>query len=214
MTQPTLNVECIHSWLLEVLLLNRIFNPRLMTKGRWNVIENHEKTFWSFQKTSDVTWINLFSRIIDSVAITNMSSILPKARPTLSWDKALFLFLLVNGFPPGKVDLTLTPAFNTCVFESNKYCWITCIFAFTWLRWHQKDLKLNTRNKRMLALEKTNGPYAWLRQTSAPSLVCKILCIYTLCAWVFFSTLLPWELRKTLQHYYFKTRLGAHARLT
>ena len=28
------------------------------------------------------------------------------------------------------------------------------------------DLKLNTRNKRMLAVEKTNGPYVWLRQAS------------------------------------------------
>ena len=28
------------------------------------------------------------------------------------------------------------------------------------------DLKLNTRNKRMLAAEKTNGPYVWLRQAS------------------------------------------------
>ena len=32
----------------------------------------------------------------------------------------------------------------------------------------------------------------------------KILCIYSLCAWVFFSTLLPWELRKTLQHILFQ----------
>ena len=32
----------------------------------------------------------------------------------------------------------------------------------------------------------------------------KILCIYSLCAWVFFSTLLPWELRKTLQHLLFQ----------
>ena len=32
----------------------------------------------------------------------------------------------------------------------------------------------------------------------------KILCIYSLCAWVFFSTLLPWVLSKTLQHLLFQ----------
>ena len=85
---------------------------------------------------------------------------------------------------------TLTPAFNTCVFESNKYCWITCIFAFTWLRWHQKDLKLNTRNKRTLALEKTNGPYAWLHQTSPPSLVWiqNSLYLQSLCVGILFNS--------------------------
>ena len=43
-----------------------------------------------------------------------------------------------------------------------------------------------------------NSPYAWLRQTSKfhqqASFVNKIFCICTFCAWVFFSTLLPWEL--------------------
>ena len=42
-----------------------------------------------------------------------------------------------------------------------------------------------------------NSPYAWLRQTSKfhqqASFVNKIFCICTFCAWVFFSTLLPWE---------------------
>ena len=43
----------------------------------------------------------------------------------------------------------------------------------------------------------SNSPYAWLRQTSKfhqqASFVNKIFCICTFCAWVFFSTLLPWE---------------------
>ena len=42
-----------------------------------------------------------------------------------------------------------------------------------------------------------NGPYAWLRQTSKfhnqASFESKILRICTLYAWVFFSTVLPWE---------------------
>ena len=42
-----------------------------------------------------------------------------------------------------------------------------------------------------------NSPYAWLCQTSKfhqqASFVNKIFCICTFCAWVFFSTLLPWE---------------------
>ena len=42
-----------------------------------------------------------------------------------------------------------------------------------------------------------NSAYAWLRQTSKfhqqASFVNKIFCICTFCAWVFFSTLLPWE---------------------
>ena len=45
--------------------------------------------------------------------------------------------------------------------------------------------------------EALNSPYAWLRQTSKfhqqASFVNKIFCICTFCAWVFFSTLLPWE---------------------
>ena len=45
--------------------------------------------------------------------------------------------------------------------------------------------------------EHLNSPYAWLRQTSKfhqqASFVNKIFCICTFCAWVFFSTLLPWE---------------------
>ena len=47
MTKKTLNVEFIQSWLLEVVLFNGIFNPCSITKGRWNVIENHEKSYWS-----------------------------------------------------------------------------------------------------------------------------------------------------------------------
>ena len=46
-------------------------------------------------------------------------------------------------------------------------------------------------------LKRSNSPYAWLRQTSKfhqqASFVNKIFCICTFCAWVFFSTLLPWE---------------------
>ena len=46
-------------------------------------------------------------------------------------------------------------------------------------------------------IQQHNSPYAWLRQTSKfhqqASFVNKIFCICTFCAWVFFSTLLPWE---------------------
>ena len=40
---------------LEVLLFNWIFSSCSMTKGHCNVIENHEKTYWSFQMTSNLT---------------------------------------------------------------------------------------------------------------------------------------------------------------
>ena len=52
-----------------------------------------------------------------------------------------------------------------------------------------------------------NGPYAWLRQTNKfhhqASFARKILCICTICAWVFFSNLLRWDilLCKTSQLY-------------
>ena len=60
----------------------------------------------------------------------------------------------------------------------------------------------------------SNSPYPWLRQTSKfhqqASFVNKIFCICTFCAWVFFSTLLPWEFIsvKLRLFFNFKTRLG------
>ena len=61
-------------------------------------------------------------------------------------------------------------------------------------------LKIFTDVRRMKTewlMHTTNSPYAWLRQKSKfhqqASFVNKIFCICTFCAWVFFSTLLPWE---------------------
>ena len=60
-----------------------------------------------------------------------------------------------------------------------------------------KELIPRTRVFFRVPGSRVNSPYAWLRQTSKfhqqASFVNKIFCICTFCAWVFFSTLLPWE---------------------
>ena len=63
-------VESIQSLLLEVLLFNWIFNWCLLTKGRWNVIENHEKCSWSVQVTSSVTCLETFRNIKMHCSVT------------------------------------------------------------------------------------------------------------------------------------------------
>ena len=80
---------------------------------------------------------------------------------------------------------------------------------FTW-RWRSSGSwgnPLRSGNRPVHMISHFNGPYAWLRQTSKfhhqASFARKILCIYTLCTWVFFSNLLPWDilLCKTSQLY-------------
>ena len=68
-------------------------------------------------------------------------------------------------------------------------------FVLYWLGWEDQKQLCKTLSYFLVA--KHNSPYAWLRQTSKfhqqASFVNKIFCICTFCAWVFFSTLLPWE---------------------
>ena len=145
-----LNVECtcIQSWLLEVLLFNWIFGSCSLTNGRCNVIENHEKSYWSFQMTSNliclwyktmhgsVTWMDLYTLQL-LVSYTEDSSF-TKLRSGCSsqhveWKSLAFSMLRVY------LNVICTFSNRTIIVV------VSLVFAFTWLLWHQMDLKLNTR---------------------------------------------------------------------
>ena len=104
----------------SLLVFNRTFNPCSIPKLQRSLIrmqiENNEKTFWSFQITSNVTclktniktipdcsvtWISLVTRIYRLLPFTSIFSM---TRPALSWDQLLLSFPLVKRFPAGNVN--------------------------------------------------------------------------------------------------------------
>ena len=145
-----LNVECtcIQSWLREVLLFNWIFSSCSLTNGRCNVIENHEKSYWSFQITSNliclwyktihgsVTWMDLYT--LQSLVSYTEDSSFTKLRSGCSSQHVESKSLAFS---------TLRVCLNVIRTFSNRTIIVVAslAFAFTWLLWHQMDLTLNTR---------------------------------------------------------------------
>ena len=114
-----LNVECIQSFLLEVLLFSWIFNPS----------SNHEKSYWSFQMTSDlmcletyrniktmhcsVTWINLVTWI---KRLCNHSYLTENLSCTKLRSGSTFISLgKYYRFLAGKVNRKVSHLVHTCI---------------------------------------------------------------------------------------------------
>ena len=139
--------------------------------------------------------------------------ILPKPCPALSWDQALLSLSWVKRFPAGKanpkvchlvkylctcIEPELSNVINVMIVSS-----LTCVF--TWLPWHQTDLKLNTRasmatyhayllvqhghpqnvdrSGKILAIQLIK--HHW------PRLVCALLLLPTISVWVYFLMSFP-----------------------
>ena len=136
-------VESIQSLLLEVLLFNWIFNWCLLTKGRWNVIENHEKCSWSVQVTSSVTCLETFRNIKMHCSVTWINLVRWIHRlcyhshltrdpscTKLRLGSTVLSFSLVNRFPAGKA--------NQKVFQLVGYVRIKQILLHQ-LHFHSRD---------------------------------------------------------------------------
>ena len=121
------------------------------------------EAYWSFQMTSDVTCLTSYKNTktmhwSGTLNKLNLHGFLDLAnirifhttRLTLSWDQALLSFSWkIENRPARRIEKSHI-WYSICVPELRVLANRTMIVAsfactFTWLLWHQTDLKLNTR---------------------------------------------------------------------